>query len=78
MIEVCGSAPSPGLGRFYLKNSSGATVASITDGWAGTPAWQSVAVTLPASASEKYDLMMDNNSGDTLSLYAATAWEEDA
>lgn len=43
------------LGRVYLKDSSGTTVASILDVWNSTAGWQSTTFNLPASAA-KYDL----------------------
>jgi len=63
-----------GKGRFYLKNSAGTTILSITDGLSATATWYSVSGYLPASA-DTYYLMYDNNSSGTLSCYAMSLYE---
>ena len=73
-LKVCASQSSGATGRVYLKDSTGATVLSITDGWTASAAWQSTTGYLPAT-EDKYYLVADNNSGGTLSVYAVSLYE---
>jgi hypothetical protein len=68
-------------GTVYLKDSAGATVASLT-GWGATPSWRSVTFNLPATLA-KYDLHAAENLGagdgtTPFHLYAAACWEYEA
>ncbi len=73
-------ASGSGLGRVYLKDSAGATVASITDVWNSTASWQSVAFNLPATV-DKYDLQFSRAASTDLAnpftLYAVSIWEQE-
>jgi hypothetical protein len=77
VMNVFASFSSAALnGAVYLKDSSGATVTSITGAWSsGTGAhWESVAFDLPASA-DKYDLMFARpSSPGTFSLHSVSIY----
>jgi len=72
VMKVFGA--SSGNGTIKLVDSGGATVMSISGGWTGTPAWQSVTGYLPASTA-KYDLQLSNNGSGTFSVYAVSMYE---
>lgn len=75
MKVFCSTSSATGQGRIYLKTSSG-TVLQITNSIPLTdaPAWVSVTGTIPVGTA-KYDLMFDNNSSGTLSVYAVSIYE---
>lgn len=67
-----------GLGRLYLKDSTGATVLSQTDGFTpGATEWVTITGTLPATV-DKYDLQMDDHAGSGITVYAATLAEHES
>jgi hypothetical protein len=75
----CGSWASGGGavvgGNVSIKDSSGAVIASITDGWnSTTPKWVSVNVNMPAVLG-KVDVQFSNGLGGTFSAYAYSMWE---
>ncbi len=71
-----GGGGAGALGRVYLKSSAGTTVLQITNGLSTTSTWLTATGFLPATL-DKYDLMFDNNSGGTVSLYAAGVYEHE-
>jgi hypothetical protein len=72
------SGPANG-GDVYIKDSAGATVASITSGWTGTtPTWASTSFNLPAT-TDKYDLQFSTTIGSgEFSLYAISIYHYEA
>jgi hypothetical protein len=76
VMKVYGNANPSGGGAVTLKDSSGATVASVTPWVPSTPAWQSVTFNLPA-AVDKYDLHLNGNGTAALNIYAVSIYEDD-
>lgn len=76
MSVFCKTTDVGGSGRFYLKNSAGTAVITITNGipTAAGGAWITTTGYLPASA-DKYDLHFDNNGAGTLSVWAVSIYE---
>lgn len=69
------TAATAGGGTVYIKNSAGATVASIPNAWTTTASWQSVSFNLPAT-SDKYDLhFATHDVANAFKLYAVSIWE---
>lgn len=59
----------------YLKDSSGAVVATVTFTGAGMPGWwSSDPFTLPAT-SAKYDVQAESTGGETITLWAVSIYE---
>lgn len=79
MKVFCKTTDAGGKGRFYLKNSAGTAIITITDSisTAAGGAWRSTVGFLPAAA-DKYDLHFDNNGAGTLSVWAVSIYEYEA
>ncbi len=77
-MYVFGENNTAADGRLYLKDSTGATIMSITSGWnvAGGYTWMSTTGVLPATVG-KYDLLAAAASGTT-NVLAVSIFEYDA
>lgn len=78
VMKAYGLGSSPGIGFVYLKDSTGATIATISGfGALGAGGWLSTTVTLPATVA-KYDIHYEaggGGGGDTFDLYAVSIYE---
>lgn len=79
-MSVFGKLDAAGTdGRVYFKDSGGATVGSIVDGWtSSTPTWVTTTFNIPATAA-KYDIQFARNTvGRTFTMYALSIYEYEA
>jgi hypothetical protein len=69
------ASPNAAGGTILLKDSGGATVASITDGWSSaTPVWVSVSFNMDA-VNDKYDITYNSDAGGgSFAVYAISIY----
>jgi hypothetical protein len=72
------ASPSAAGGTVLIKNSTGTTLGSITDGWSSaTPVWVSTTATIPAT-SDKIDIQINSDAGNgEFAVYAVSIWQQD-
>lgn len=72
-VRAYGNTDGGAGGRLFVKDSGGATLATVT-GWNTTASWQSADLVLPATLA-KYDIQIDNGGGATFNLSDVAIYE---
>lgn len=73
VIKVFGKGSVATIGSVTLKDSTGATLATVS-GFGTTASWLSTTFNMPSTLS-KYDLHFSSNGANTFSLYAVSIYE---
>ncbi len=73
-MSVCASVAAGAAGTVQIKNSTGAVVASVVNGWTASPTWQTVAFSLPAT-TDKYDVHLTGDGVNLFAVHAVSVYE---